>query len=284
MSLTVGGRQIADVRVQGVTLRPIIGGYELMFALYLYVNAFEEGVRRASIMGARVTVRPSDGEPRVLGFARPEDPLEIVCMPFSSSRTPNLPLQLQPGQIAALETLRGTGDLTFEFLASGSGTDEDGNDYVQGQWNVHVAKSDWIKKLRDSGAGNVLLLEVPLPLESVSQDWLVVAAELKRAEEQYRNGDYHSCISSCRTAIGELGRLRNPNDNWTASLRDLAEREAREAMNKSQREHALLAALRNYGHLAHHGASEGGVSSYTRAEAQFVFTLTAAAVAHAQAG
>ena len=53
-------------------------------------------------------------------------------------------------------------------------------------------------------------------------------------------------------------------------------------MDKGQRESALCAAFRLYTHLAHHGPSEGGVPAYTRAEAQFVISLTAAA--HAQAG
>ena len=42
MALTVGSWQIADARVQGVTLRPLIGGYELVFGLDLAINAFRD--------------------------------------------------------------------------------------------------------------------------------------------------------------------------------------------------------------------------------------------------
>ena len=35
MTLTVGSRRIADGRVQGVGLQPIVGAYELVFSLYL---------------------------------------------------------------------------------------------------------------------------------------------------------------------------------------------------------------------------------------------------------
>lgn len=48
------------------------------------------------------------------------------------------------------------------------------------------------------------------------------------------------------------------------------------------REASLWAVLRHYTHQAHHGVSEGGAARYSRAEAQFVLTLTAAAVRYAQ--
>jgi hypothetical protein len=41
-------------------------------------------------------------------------------------------------------------------------------------------------------------------------------------------------------------------------------------MTGGEREAALWAAARHYAHLAHHGPSDGGVSQYSRAEAQLV--------------
>ena len=227
-------------------------------------------------------MNPSEGEPQALGFARPEAAFEINCKPFKSTATPNLHLHLQPAQLAALEALRGTGDLVFELLALGIGTDENGDQHVQGDWRISVARSDWIKKLRDAGARNVMLLEIPLPLESIADEWHEITAGLQRAEAQYRNGDYHSCIGSCRTVMQELGLQRYGDGKWASEfLEQLAS--DRKGMSKSQREGALFAVLRHYTHQAHHGPSEGGVPAYTRAEAQFVLSLTAAAVAHAQA-
>ena len=194
-------------------------------------------------------------------------------------------MHLHAGQLAALETLRGAGDLSFELLASGAGIDENGDQHIQGDWRIYVSRSDWIEKLRDAGARNVMLLEVPLPLESVSEEWRDLAAELRQAEQQYRNGDYHSCIGSCRTVMEELGRQRHWDENWAnATLVGLADRKSRTEMNSSQREAALCAALRHYTHPAHHCPSEGREPRYTRAEAQYILSLTAVAVAHAQAG
>lgn len=210
MGLTVGGWQIAELRVQSAILRPIVGGFELVFGLWVEIRAIENVVRRASIAGSRISVRPDDGKPWELGFARPETPLEITSMLGGMTASHDLHLYLQPGQLAALESLQ-------------------------------------------------------------------------RGEEQYRSGDYHSCIGSCRTAMEELGIHRHGNREWASkALAPLASPSTRRIMDRAAREAALYAALRHYTHQAHHGPSVGGATAYTRAEAQFVIGLSAAAVAHAQ--
>jgi len=283
MVLTIGSIQLAETRIQGVTLRPLVGGYELIFGLYVTTHAQAEPVRRASIHGARITVKPDGGKGFPLGFARPEGPFEIIARPHQSSMTPGLYLALQPGQIAALEALRGAGDLTFELLMTGIGVDGNGEQQVQEDIRVTVPRSDWIGKLGDAGARNVLLLEVPLPLHAQSGAWEEIAASLQCAEQRYHDGDYHSCIGACRTVIQELDHQRFQKEKWAGGpLSRLAS--DRDSMTKAEREEAIWAILRHYTHQAHHGPSEGGVPDYTRAEAQFVLTLTAATVARAQAG
>ena len=284
MGLVVGSWQIADPRVQSVTLRPIVGGFELVFALRVAIHAVENAVRRVSVAGSRVTVRPDDGDPRILGFARSEIPFEIRSTSRGATESHDLCMYLQPGQLAALETLRGTGDLSFEFTAFGTGFDENGEQYVRGDWRHRVPRSDWIGQLHAAGARDVLLLEVPIPLEGATDEWRSVAESLRRAEVQYRTGDYHSCIGSCRVVIEELGIYRYGDREWGSNaLGPLASRATRTNMDKAAREAAVYAVLRHYAHQAHHGPSEGGVPAYTRAEAQFVIGLTVAAAAHAQA-
>lgn len=285
MGLTIGSWQIADPRVQSVTLCPMVGGFELIFGLRVPIRAVEAVVRRASIAGSRITVRSNDGEPLSLGFARPERPFELASTAAGSTESHDLYLYLQPGQLAALESVRGTGDLSFEFAASGTGSDEHGEQQVFGDWQHRVPRSDWIGQLRTAGVRDVLMLEVPIPLKHGTDDWRAIAEPLQRAEEQYRSGDYYSCVGSCRTAMEELGVYRYGDEEWAGrALGPLASRSTREDMDKAAREAAVYAVLRHYTHLAHHGPSEGGVFAYTRAEAQFLLGLTAAAAAHAQTG
>ena len=285
MGLTVAGWQIAEPRVQGMTLRPMVGGFELVFGLRVEIRGSGNAVGRASVAGARITVRPDGGEAQALGFARPERPFDITSASDAVTASHDLHLHLQPSHVAALEALRGTGDLSFEFEATGTGSHGNGEQPLLGDWRHRVSRSDWIAQLRSAGARDVLLLEVPVPLNGGGKGWRSMAEALQRAEEQYRSGDYHGCIGSCRTAMEELGIRRHGGKGWAGkALAPLVPRSTREEMDKAAREAALHATLRHYTHLAHHGPSQGGAPTFTRAEAQLVLSLTAAAAAHAQAG
>lgn len=285
MGLTVGSRQIADPLVQAVTLRPTVGAFELIFGLRVRILAVGNVVRRVSVAGCRVSVHPDDGETRTLGFARPESPFEVSSTRGGVTESHDLYLYLQPSQLAALEALRGTGDLSFHFTASGTGFDENGEQYVLGDWRHRVPRSDWIRQLRAAGARDVMLLEVPIPLYGTVDQWRSVAESLQHAEDQFRNGDYRGCVGSCRTAMEEFWVYRYRHREWAGkALEPLASRSTRVGMDKAAREAAVYAALRHYTNQAHHGPAEGGVAEYTRAEAHFVMTLTAAAAADAQVG
>ncbi len=79
---------------------------------------------------------------RALGFARPEGPFEIRQYPNQTGMTPALVLTLQPGQLAAIEDLRGTGDLDIELLAAGISPDPSDYHQVQDNWRVHMPRSE----------------------------------------------------------------------------------------------------------------------------------------------
>lgn len=281
MSFTIGSYNIADTRIQGVSIRPVVGAYELVFDLYLTIHPANKVPSQAKIAGARVSVKPTGQKPRDLGYARPEQHFEIRQYESQSSMTPALTMLLQPNQLAALETMRGTSDLDFELLASGIGFDSMGDHQVQDTWRVHVPRSEWITNLRGANARNVLLLEVPMPLGAPSEEWEEIAHDLQRAEEQFRIGDYHACVSSCRTVVQELGFLRFKNRDWAGPVLNRLASD-RNGMTKDERESGLWSSLRHYTHQAHHGDSEGGVSHYSRADAQLVLTMTASFVAHLQ--
>lgn len=246
MGLTIGRWQIADPRVQGVNLRSTIGGFELIFGLRVPILAVENEVRRVSVAGCRITVRADDDEPRTLGFARPERPFEISSVRAGTTDSQDLYLYLQPGQLAALEALRGAADLTFEFTAYGTGLDEHGVQYVLGNWRHRVPRSDWVGQLRTAGARDVLLLEVAIPLDGTAEEWRAIASSLQLAEEQYRSGDYLGCVGSCRTAIEEVWRYRYQQRQWGSTLEPLASHAARLEMGKPEREAAVYAVLRHY--------------------------------------
>ena len=275
MTITVGSRQIADGIVQSVGLQPVMGAYELAFSLRLSVPTGQGGLPRASVLGARITVQSSEGDVRPLGFARPQQPFQLVCKDFVDRPSCSLHLSLHPGQIAALEELRDSGELTFQLWFAGTGMDDHGEQYLHGELSGRVPRSDWLQTLRAAGARNVLLLEVPMPLEEDQNDgWSAVASHLRSAEEAYGTGNYRECVASCRLVFDELGTLCGLK--WPHELR--------RDMAKPEREDAAFGALRHYTHLAHHTIGGSGEASFTRSEAQFILSATAAAVRLAQVG
>ena len=225
---------------------------------------------------------PDGGGPKAVGFARPEQPLELVCKDFMGTATPTLHLCLQPNQMAALEALRAAGDLTFDLAFVGTGADEHGDQYLHGQCSVRVPRSEWLQTLRGAGARNVMLFEVALPLEGEVCDlWREVVSNLRSAEADFGGGNYRGCIASCRAVFDELAGLRDLE--LPLAFKRLGEGRSGD-MTKPQREEAVYAALRHYTHLAHHAAGDGGETSFTRGEAQFMLSATAAAVRLVQMG
>lgn len=282
MSINVGSRIVAEARIQALTLRAVVGAYEIVFAIDININEQNDFSRRAFIVGARASIKTDGNGAMPIGFARPESFLEIKQGRYSRRMTESLVLSLQPGQLAAIERLRDSGDVAFDLLVSAVGTDESGDYPVQDEWHIHVPRSDWIKKLDSAGARNILLLEVPLPLLDVPEGWADIAKNLKAAEENFRNGDYHGCVAACRNALEELGHQRFGTKDWAKPLLDRFANN-RLAMTQKEREEAIWAAVRHYAHLAHHGGSEGGVLHYSRAEAQLVLTMVATLAGSAQA-
>ena len=282
MTLTVGNRRIADCGIQSVSLRPVVGAYELVFTLRFLVLTGERGLPNAAVVGARVVVLPSVGEPHPLGFARPEQPIQLVCGEFEGSASPTLRLNLLPNQIAALEALRETGDLTFELTFAGTGVDRHGDQHLLCECSVSVPRSEWLQTLRNAKARNAILLEVPVPFDDqMSDQWYDVCTNIRSAEEEYRNGNYRGCVATCRVAIDGVGKVQELK--WSQSLSRLSNNH-KEKMTKFQRVEAVFAALRHYSHMAHHTTADGGETYYSRAEAEFTLTATVAAVRLVQIG
>lgn len=97
-ALTVNLRQIADLQIQSVYLKPVLGAYELVFSLRFSVHGVSDGKWSATLEGARVkAVGVSSGE---LGVARPDAPLRIDTMTTQVSAAADFVLPLSPPQVS----------------------------------------------------------------------------------------------------------------------------------------------------------------------------------------
>ena len=281
--LTVDSWIFADVRVQGVTLHPVVGAFELRFGLLIVVSA-NTGTEhcRAIIHSARVGIGRGGSHKDDLGLARSDRQVEIQTGAHQQRTAATLSLPLQPGQLAAIERLRGTGTLHFELTITGTAVGRTGAGPIHDVLHCHVPRSDWIEKLRTAKARDILLIEVPLPFPEQSGRRRNVTDELRRAEDRFCNGDYHACVSACRVIVEELGCQLFDSADWDGSALGRLSSKNRRDMSKSERHAAILGTLRHYTNQAHHGQSEGGEINYSRADAQHVLTLVASFVAHSR--
>ena len=278
--MAISGRVSADVAFASLNLQPVLCGYELVFALKVSVNGGDTSGCGVSIAGAEIKVGSAGGRSVRCGFARPDGVFELRQCKFSTSSSVGAVLPMHPGQVAALEALRGTGDLDFELVLVGRL--EEGEDTYNVTDTIHhrEPRSNWIELLRHAGARDVLLIEVGLPFHSETDGLNGFWAELRRAEERFRHGDYQGCIAGCRAAVEDLGRKKYGTQTWAAKCLDRLESN-RKGMSESEREGAVWSAVRHYAHQAHHGHVEGGVVEYSRGQAQWVLAATAAFAARA---
>src|SRR5260221_3150324 len=164
MSITVNSRIVAETKIQGFTIRPIVGAYEFLFSLDVTINPQTDYARRVSIIGARVNLRTDGSGQQPLGFARPETSFEIQQGPHPYRVTPALVLPLHPVQLAVIERLRNAGDVSFELLASGVGIDQHREQPMQDELRIQVPRSEGVAKMLSASARDGLLLGIPFPL------------------------------------------------------------------------------------------------------------------------
>jgi len=259
LSLTHIGRIIADVTIHSVTLRPLAGAYELVFALQINIAQDDEAIYWATISGARVTFLTSGGSLQDLGIARPSRPLRLRTNPFAGRTTSILMCTVQPNQIEAIENARDGGKITFELTGYADAGDASSNYPIDETWRIEVASSEWIGQLNQSDAANILLIEVPMPVGNIPNHLKQMTDRLREAQRQFLHGEYQSCISICRLVLDEWGQTRFGKSDWAGqALSRFAD--ARKEMSKDDRHVGILAATRHYAHQAHHSVGDGGVT------------------------
>lgn len=275
MSIVVGAKIIAEARIQTVALRRLVGAYEIMFPLQVQVLAGDAQPRGAMIAGADVLVRGAAGN-SPLGFSRPSIPLRLVPGKFGVTLTATFFLTLSPSQIEALEALRDGSDLSFELTIAGEAHEGQNVYPFQDQLYAGMPRSAWIDQLRNVGALNVLMLEIPMRVDGAPEIVKTVQGNLIAAQRHFVNGEYTSCISSCRNVLEALGQLAYGSDWPSSCWADLINANSRQTMTREKREQAIMAVIRHYAHLAHHPEGNGGIPAYSRPEAKLALSLTAA--------
>ncbi len=274
MGLTVNSQGVADMQVQTVQLRSLLGSYELsfLFSGTTYPMQQDEVSRWLVVHGARVVLKAKGG-PSDLPLALPDQPAIIRQGQYANPTSFELRIPLQPHQLEALETARDGGDLHFEMRLSARGGDSQrgANDWPeQASLTAHVPESNWVAQLASAKALRILLLEISMPFSNGAGR--SADKHLTRAQKHFIEGNYRECVSECRQFAEEVGQGRT-SDALTKLKQD------RMGMTKYERQVAILATLQNYAHLAAHSGSAGGVN-FNRDDAKLALSLAAALAAH----
>ncbi|MGH6870031.1 MAG: hypothetical protein ACREHE_00870 [Rhizomicrobium sp.] len=234
------------------------------------------------IYGARITVSTPGGPKQDLGIARPELPSRFQQEEYERHATLELKVTLQPSQIMEIEEIRSAQNLYFELdLFAEGGGNTPGNQIVRVQEKLHaeVPRSDWIAQLRSVRALDVLLLEVPMPVENVPSEFQQIAKQLLQAQQMFTDGHFTECIFRCRAVMDALNKAVPPDpvvDLW----QKLANAASRKQMTKKERETGIFALVRHYTHLAAH-PGDNEPEQFSRGEARLLMSLSAALVAYA---
>lgn len=288
-NITVNGYNIAEVSREQSWLKFTLGHYELGLNFTINGSGTLDGKEyRAALNSARIGVNIDNATIGELGLASLETPLILKAVPtISINEHFTFYLPLSSHQISEIEKARDGKDIEFSLTINGTGSNGEQQNTIHDRWTVKISKSDWVEKLNNSGYMKYLLLEVAMPSDDNEGVWKGVKEKLNEAHQLFTSGQYLHCVSLCRGIVQEAGEIKCSKKSWSDSLLDRIGKKAqrgvdgekhRKNMTKDEREMAIWATLRHYTHQSHHTESEGGVDSYTRADAKLVLSLTAAFV------
>lgn len=273
MPLRADNQEFVNENYKGIDLRAMLGGYELVFTAMGKVSPLKDKPLWISISSGRFAVRTTAGQ-KELGVGFPNKPILIQQYENEGSFGIEVKMPISPHQISKLEEFRNGDELHFIVTFSGVGGRGDRKYEEHQAMTVDVAQSAWIQQLKQSGARDILLIEVAMPAVDAAADRKAAVSNLREAKMLFDQGLYNQCVTECRKAIEEL-RDVGEKFPW-ASLMSVA---TREGMTKIERLGAVGATAHLFTQLATHSEGRGG-TQYSRADAKFLMILISAYLDH----
>jgi hypothetical protein len=278
LSIDVGGLQIAELRIVGVSGTPGIGFHRLQFSLEISLPGTPGRAFELGSLTAFAYAGISQSGPKPLGIAHPETSWFKSTTDHPRREMLGMYIDLAGEQLEALERLRGGGSLFFQFqfrmlVRSSERGVELGFEYV---W-FEASLSEWSKVLKQLGYLELLLVAVELPF-ALPQALRTAIDQLRSAHQDLIAGRYDSTVGRCRMAMDAVEAVVE-YESATANIREAfsSRSEIREAMTKRERADLVRMAIRHYTHLAHH-VDSGVPESFGRQDALFILTAAAGSV------
>jgi len=212
-----------------------------------------------------------------IGRGHPREPVHLSVRKNTGSRSRFIAVDLSPAQTLRLEGIRNGGGLQFEIAV-----------YVKVKAErVHlnsdrlicsVSREDWLNVLKDSGYGEYLLFEVPVPPEKSPTALKDAVRHLKKAQKRHLRGEYNDCVAELRKVYESIRDERDESSKIrTANQKYRGSQDSRKAMDASERRLALREAARHVTHIPNHA---GGDYYYSRRESRMYLGVAASILSY----
>ncbi|MEW8266051.1 MAG: hypothetical protein AB2731_07930 [Candidatus Thiodiazotropha sp.] len=265
--LTSNNRYVIEFFPEGVNGRPAVIGCLLQFSVRYKMPSKDEQNAICRNLFGEVELNN-----QYLGRANLEVPKSFIQTEYEQNQGILFEILLAPQQLEAIEKIRQGEGVEFKLDIKGELEDKQNTLPRNQEIRFIVNQRGWIDILKQVGYGDYILFELPVYLDG--QEHLLSAYnEINEAKRQLYYGHYYQVVSHCRTALEKLLQ----NDDKISELRkQYADFSKKKKMLKEQRFILFRDALNHITHLAHHMASDGSITSFSREEAIMVLGATAA--------
>lgn len=251
---------------------PGVGFFRLTMHIDLVVEPAGTEQERAALTEFEAVAR-IDGQlvgrftPTVMGY------LPISSYPSRIHRqTLTLSCDLDRPRIAAIDAVRGGGNLVFGFSIQARFSDGSSTSVEEGHT---VNQGVWIDILKEMGYQHTLLVEVPLPNPATQPELAKAVADLDQAQTHMLNGHDRDAVGSLRDALEQVSLAFGDNDQIPPDVENLLFANSR-SMTKAERLRVLRRALKLVTHPARHRDQVTVGIDWSRIDAAQMITMTAA--------
>jgi hypothetical protein len=278
MDVSLDGRSFGRMNFVGAYLAPSLGGYRLSIAASFDLSKEDKPY---ALLALQVLLSVKGPEPINVGYLVPESvsPLHTYAShPHRDSRS--FSIFITPSQLEQFETLRKGKDLCLQMTCRGLTRCEGRQCDWFGQLDASVPSLQWIEQLRVSGASDLAVFEVKMPIGTIHASLRPAAEYLLRARQQFAEGHYDAAASTCRLCLEAITTTMDDDEEVRRCARDLVNRDTRDRLTMKERIKALRSTAYALTSAAHH---PGEPETFTRSTAQLLLSMTAAVLGATEA-
>jgi hypothetical protein len=272
--------------LEDVWMRPGFGGHEVRFQLKVQAPWLPDDTPESvEVLSLQARIDGSSGSsPRPLGHA------SLTCLVRRFPTSEQLCFVISDDQLLGLEVMRGEGGIDFQrdITAVLSDRQDARPSWTATQVRHMIMPARWLELLDQVGAGATITIRVPSPFTDASPAGTPVAPDsasasqaarrLREARRHLRDGNYETCVQTCRSVLDNLKELMPP-----ASVNEL-KATAPPSRNQAQRWSALFQDLYSLTSGANHDDELTRSFNWSRSDAQAALAITAALLARVPTG